>query len=192
MRMWFLVRQTSRLEWILSLGGTIPGLLLSTTTDLWAVGSKLQSIVTLSVGEVEYVGLTDMIFEVKYLRELARGLGFGQTESTLIWEDNRATILTTEAECSVGRTLKHVDVKFRFVTESVRNIELRVIYIPTNLNFTDIMTKTLVPKNHKEGVDLIVNTKDTYRIVTDRREMTDKEYEVSYFIIQDGDSDGLC
>ncbi len=55
------------------------------------------------------------------------------------------------------------------------------------------MTKTLVPKKHKEGVDLIINTKDTYRIVTARHEMTDEKYEVSYFIIQLlDDSDSLC
>ena len=64
-------------------------------------------------------------------------------------------------------------------------------YIPTNLNFADIMTKALVPKKHKEGVDLIVNAKDAYRIVTAPREMTDEKYEASYCIIQDGDSDGL-
>jgi hypothetical protein len=45
------------------------------------------------------------------------------------------------------------------------------------------MTKALVPKKHKEGVDLIINTKDTYRIVTARHEMTDDKYEASYFII---------
>jgi hypothetical protein len=85
-----------------------------------------------------------MICEVKYLWELARGLGFGQTESTLIYEDNRVAILTAEAECSVGGRFKHVDVKFRFVTETVRNREVLVCYIPTNLNFADIMTKVLV------------------------------------------------
>ena len=54
------------------------------------------------------------------------------------------------------------------------------------------MTKALVPKKHKESVELIVNSKDTYRIVTARREMTDETYEVAYFIIQlGGDSDGL-
>jgi hypothetical protein len=109
-----------------------------------------------------------------------------QTETTLIYEDNRVVILTTEAECSAGGRLKNVDVKFRFATEAVRNREVWVCYIPTNLNFPDIMTKT------KEGVDLIVNAKDAYRIVTARREMSDEEYEKSYLIIQDGDSDGLC
>ena len=153
--------------------------------------SKLQAIVTLSSAEAEYVALADMICEVKYLRELARGLGFEQTEPTLIYEDNRAAILTAEAECSAGGRLRHVDVKYRFTTEAVRNREVRVRYIPTNLNFSDMMTKALVPKKHREGVDLIINDKDAYRIVAARREMADDKYEASYFIIQDGDSDGL-
>jgi hypothetical protein len=54
------------------------------------------------------------------------------------------------------------------------------------------MTKALVPKKHKESVELIVSAKDAYRIVTVRLEMADETYEVSYFIIQlVGDSDGL-
>ena len=142
---------------------------------------------TLSSAEAEYVALADMICEVKYLRELARGLGFEQTEPTLIYEDNRAAILTAEAECSAGGRLRHVDVKYRFTTEAVRNREVRVRYIPTNLNFSDMMTKALVPKKHREGVDLIINDKDAYRIVAARREMTDDKYEESYFIIQDGE-----
>ncbi len=154
--------------------------------------SKLQSIVTLSSAEAEYIALADMICEVKYLRELARGLGFAQTEPTLIYEDTRAAIMVAEAECSAGGRLKHVDVKYRFATEAIRNREVRVRYIPTNLNFADIMTKALVPKKHKEGVELIVNAKDAYRIVTARREMADETYEASYFLIQlAGDSDGL-
>jgi len=148
--------------------------------------------VTLSSSETEYIALADMICEVKYLRELARGLGFAQTEPTLIYEDNRTTIIVAEAECSAGGRLKHVDVKYRFATEAVRNREVWVRYIPTNLKFADIMTKALVPKKHKESVELIVNAKDAYRIVTVRREMADETYESAYFIIQlAGDSDSL-
>ncbi len=112
---------------------------------------------TLSSAEAEYIALADMICEVKYLRELARGLGFAQAEPTLIYEDSRAAIMVAEAECSAGGRLKHVDVKYRF-----------------------------------ESVELIVNAKDAYRIVTVRHEMADETYEESYFIIQlVGDSDGL-
>jgi hypothetical protein len=138
--------------------------------------------VTLSSTEAEYIALADMICEVKYLRELARGLGFAQAEPTIIYEHNHVVIMTAEAEWSTGGRLKHVDVKYRFTTEAVRNTEVRRRYIPTNLNFADIMTKALVSKKHKESVELIVNAKDTYRIVTARREMTDETYESSYFL----------
>jgi hypothetical protein len=154
--------------------------------DLVSWCSKLQSIVTLSSAEAEYIALADVICEVKYLREMGPGLGFAQAEPTFIYEDNRAAIMVAEAECSAGERLKHVDVKYRFATESVRNREVRVCYIPTNLNFADIMTKSLVPKKHKESVELIVNTKDAYRIVTARHEMSDETYEASYFLIPDG------
>jgi hypothetical protein len=33
--------------------------------------------------------------------------------------------------------MRHVDVKIRFVTEEVKNKEIRVRYIPTDLNFAD-------------------------------------------------------
>ena len=44
------------------------------------------------------MSLADMIYEVKYLWELGVGLGFEQTESTLIYEDNRVCIATSEDE----------------------------------------------------------------------------------------------
>ena len=53
------------------------------------------------------------------------------------------------------------------------------------------MTKALVPKKHKDGVELIVNAKDAYRIVAARREMAEEKYEESYFIIQQHDEDGI-
>jgi hypothetical protein len=51
--------------------------------------SRLQSIVTLSSCEAEYVALCSEVCEVKYLRSLMRELGHRQVESTL-WEDNKA------------------------------------------------------------------------------------------------------
>jgi hypothetical protein len=64
--------------------------------------SKLQSIVTLSSSEAEYIALADMICEVKYLRELTRGLGFAQAESTFIYEDNRAAIMVLKLNAPLG------------------------------------------------------------------------------------------
>jgi hypothetical protein len=55
--------------------------------------SKLQSIVTLSSEEIEYVALCDLTCEVRYLRQLAKELGFEQKEPTLCYEGHQAAIL---------------------------------------------------------------------------------------------------
>jgi hypothetical protein len=66
--------------------------------------SGLQSIVTLSSCEAEYVALCSEVCEVKYLRSLMRELGHKQAESTFIWEGNKAAILAENACNSAGRS----------------------------------------------------------------------------------------
>jgi hypothetical protein len=71
--------------------------------------SKLQSIVTVSSAESEYVALCELTCEVRYLRQLAKGLGFEQKEPTLCFEDNKEASMTTENECSAAGRMKHVE-----------------------------------------------------------------------------------
>ena len=141
--------------------------------------SKLQNIVTLSSAESEFVALSDVTCEIKYLRELSRGLGYPQREATLVFEDNRAAILVAQSECSASGRMRHVDVKFRFVMEAVKNKEIRVRYIQTDLNFADLFTKACTPKKHTEGVKAILGDKDAYRIAVGRPDADTEEEEVS-------------
>jgi hypothetical protein len=147
--------------------------------------SKLQNIVTLSSAEAEFVALSDVTCEVKYLRELSRGLGYPQREATLVFEDNRAAILVAQNECSASGRMRHVDVKFRFVVEAVKNKEIRVRYIPTDLNFADCFTKSLTPKKHAEAVKAILGDKDAYRLTVAKLDQEDEDQETENVMILD-------
>jgi hypothetical protein len=147
--------------------------------------SKLQNIVTLSSAEAEFVALSDVTCEVKYLRELSRGLGYPQREATLVFEDNRAAILVAQNECSASGRMRHVDVKFRFVVEAVKNKEIRVRYIPTDLNFADCFTKSLTPKKHAEAVKAILGDKDAYRLTVAKVDQEDEDQETENVMILD-------
>ena len=105
--------------------------------------SGLQKMVTLSSCESEYVGLCGAVVELCYLRQLMGELGHPQEKGTVLWEDNKACIILAEGETSSGGRSKHVDVKFRFIAENVRNGVVSVRYIPTAWNYADIMTKPL-------------------------------------------------
>ena len=105
--------------------------------------SGLQPIVTLSSCEAEYVALCAEVCEAMYLRNLLRDLGYEQTDSTLIWEDNQAAILVAEQECSSAGRCKHIDVRFRFVADAIKDRVVRVRYTPTDTNMADLFTKPL-------------------------------------------------
>jgi hypothetical protein len=141
--------------------------------------SKIQNIVTLSMTESEFVTLSDVTCEVKYLRELSRDLGYPQRDATLVFEDNRAAILVTQNECIGSGRIRYVDVKFRFVMETVKNKEIRVRYIQTDLNFADLFTKSRTPKKHTEGVKSVLGDKDTYRLTVGNTDVESEEQETS-------------
>ena len=76
--------------------------------------------------ESEHVTLCDLTCEVQYLRQLAKGMGFEQKEPTLYYEDNKEAIMTTENERSVTGRMKHLNVKIRFVHESIKMGEILI------------------------------------------------------------------
>jgi hypothetical protein len=47
--------------------------------------------------------------------------------------------------------MKHVDVKYRFIQESIRMEEIGVRCLSTKLNWADVLTKALVPNKHKDA-----------------------------------------
>jgi hypothetical protein len=130
--------------------------------------SGLQPIVTLSSCEAEYLGLCAEVCEVKYLRNLLADLGHEQTESTLIWEDNRAAILVAQQECSSAGRCKQIDIRFRFVAEAIKDRVVRVRYTPTDLNLADLLTKPLATKEFGRLVDMCRDRKSTKFAVGDK------------------------
>ena len=64
---------------------------------------------------------------MKFLRMLLCELGHPQTEPTLIWEDNKSCILSTE----------------------------NVLYTPSGYNYSDILTKPLTELMFQRMIDLL-------------------------------------
>ena len=153
--------------------------------------SKLQPSVTLSSAEAEYMGLADEAQEIVYLRKLLEEIGFPQVGATLIWEDNKAAILAAEGETSSAGRMKHVDIKFRFIAEKIKQGVIRVRYRPTDLNYADLMTKSLTPLKHRNMIILCSSHKSEPALLIignfDREEKNnDAEIDdESYMIVMD-------
>ena len=79
--------------------------------------------------------------------------------------------MTAENECSVAGHKKHIDVKYRFVQNSIKMGGIRIRYNSTELNWADVFTKALVPKNHKDTIESIIGSKEVYSLIVSEREL---------------------
>jgi hypothetical protein len=84
--------------------------------------SGLQKMLTLSNCESEFV----VLCSVRYLRQFLYELGHRQEEPTLLWEDNKTAIIVAEGETSSAGRSKHIDVRFKHVSQSIREGIVRV------------------------------------------------------------------
>ena len=104
--------------------------------------SKLQSCVTLSTAESEYIALSVGTAEATYLRQLLRELNFPQNAPTPIGEDNAAA-LTIATTTVVSQRTRHLDIRYHFVRDAIRRGIVAVYKISTSLNIADMFTKAL-------------------------------------------------
>ena len=104
--------------------------------------SQLQTMVTLSSTEAEYIALAACVQELLYLKMLLSELGIQQTEPILVHEDNQSCIKIVNNPAAHGRT-KHIDVKHFFVQEAQSRKEILLQYIQSADQIADIFTKAL-------------------------------------------------
>jgi len=104
--------------------------------------TKKQTTVALSSTEAEYVALATASTEVVWTRNFLRELGWTIEDSTIVYEDNQSCIhLLSKYE---HQRLKHIDVKFNFIRDLSNSGIINVVYVPSELQKADILTKGIV------------------------------------------------
>lgn len=66
---------------------------------------------------------------------------------TSVLQDNLGTITWTQ-DVQGLRRVKHVGLRYHFVREMVDNMDIKVIYTPSDKNKADSLTKILGPQMH--------------------------------------------
>lgn len=110
------------------------------STVSWA--TRKQTSVALSSAEAEYMALSVAVTEAIWLRRLLVDLGVNMNGATVLHEDNQACIKVAE-EDKVMKRLKHVDVRYHFVRDEIQKRVIRLVYVPTDSQIADVMTKGL-------------------------------------------------
>ena len=90
--------------------------------------------------EAEYIALTSATKEAMWIRKLDAELE--ETKTITINEDNQSAIKTANDEIHNERS-KHIDVRYHYIREVIKQKQIRLAYLQTNCMLADTLTKPL-------------------------------------------------
>lgn len=106
---------------------------------LWC--SRKQASVSLSSTEAEYVSISMAASDAIWLIKLLSDFDIEIVFPTHIYSDNQSAIINAKTD-SIKR-LKHVDIRYHFVKDLIKNKQISIHYIKTSEQPADILTKAL-------------------------------------------------
>jgi hypothetical protein len=104
--------------------------------------SKRQHTVSRFSAEAEYRAVANGVAEASWLRQLLKELHHDLQTATIVYCDNVSAVYLSTNPIQHQRT-KHVEIDLHFVRERVAIGAVRVLHVPTTLQFADVFTKGL-------------------------------------------------
>eukprot|EP00978_Attheya_sp_CCMP212_P046656 scaffold403813_cov59-Attheya_sp.AAC.3 len=130
--------------------------------------STRQKLNTKSSTEAELVGVSDAMSQILWTRYFTEAQGYG-VDDNVVAQDNMSTMLLENTRrASSSRQTHHINTRYFFVTDRIKNKEMSVIHCPTGEMVADYFTKPLQGGAlFKKFRDLIMNV-DSIDPSTDR------------------------
>ncbi|XP_023640611.1 uncharacterized protein LOC111831153 isoform X2 [Capsella rubella] len=110
--------------------------------NLVSWSAKRQPTVSRSSSEAEYKGVANAVAELTWLRNLLRELHLPVVKASVVYCDNISSVYLASNPVQHQRT-KHIELDIHFVREKVAIGEVKVIHVPSSLQYADIFTKGL-------------------------------------------------
>ena len=114
--------------------------------------SRVQKSVTLSSTESEYVGLSEMVCELIFAKQVLESIGVQVKIPIPVYTDNTGAIHLTKNWLSGGRT-KHVDTRYHFIKELQDQGVIEVKFVGTKDNEANMMTKNVGEEEYVRMTD---------------------------------------
>ena len=120
--------------------------------------SKAQRAITLSSTEAEWYSLLEGVKDVIFLSQLIESMCIHVTLPIKVRIDNIGAIFMSENASASART-KHVDIRSKYVREYAINGVLKIIFVHSDENDSDIMTKNLGSDLHTRHAAKLIGSK---------------------------------
>jgi hypothetical protein len=113
--------------------------------------SKLQHSVALSTAEAEYVALSLCVQEIVWTTNLLKEMNIRVELPVVVHEDNQSAIAIAKNDGYQSRA-KHIDIRYHFVREQIKSMNIDLRYTESKLQLADFLTKPLSTKKFQQLV----------------------------------------
>jgi hypothetical protein len=114
--------------------------------------SKSQKGVTLSSSEAEYVAMSEVVKEVKFIYYLLCDIGIEVKLPIIVNNDNVGAMFMAQNSSSGVRT-RHVNTRYHFVQESLKHGIIKIEFIKSIENQSYIFTKNVTQEIYERHVE---------------------------------------
>ena len=119
--------------------------------------STKQKINTRSSTKSELVAADDMIGQVVWTHNFLEAQGF-PIKRSIIYQDNQsAMLLEKNGRSSAGKRSRHMNIKYFYITDQIKQDRLEVEFCPTDEMIADYMTKPLHGSKFERFKKMIMN-----------------------------------
>jgi hypothetical protein len=105
------------------------------------MSSTKQKLNTRSSTETEIVGAEDFMPVICWTRYFMRAQGYGVKDNVLFQDNKSSILLEKNGKASSSKRMKHINIRYFFITELVKNEEVSVVWCPTGDMIGDLATK---------------------------------------------------
>ena len=128
-------------------------LFLMNVPILWK--SKMQRIVSLSSSEAKYYALAEAAKDIKFIVQILESIGIIIQKPIIVHVDDVSAIFITENASATART-KHVDIRYHYVREFIMNGFIKIIFVKSDQNKSDIFTKNVSNEIYEKQKDSFI------------------------------------
>ena len=124
---------------------SVTGYIVRVENAIVAAKSGMQKIVALSTTEAEVIAAVQCVQEMLYVMKMLQSLGLKVKKPMMIHSDNKGAVDLVNG-WSVGGGTKHMDCRIMFLRELKESGTIRIQWVPTDNNESDIYTKNVDKK----------------------------------------------
>lgn len=104
--------------------------------------SRAQKAVALSSAEAEYYAMSEAAKEIRFMVQLLESMGITVKKPIIVHADNIGAIFLSENASATSRT-RHIDARYHFIREFIAEGFLKIVFVKTKENKSDIFTKNV-------------------------------------------------